>query len=91
MKRVFLIVLDSCGIGYEPDADKFGDVGANTLRTCAASPEFDMRNLISYGLGNLDGVDCLPKSAQPSTLEDSDKQDEPINQLLERAMQPEEE
>ena len=33
----------------------------------------------------------LPKSAQPSTLEDSDKQDEPINQLLERAMQPEEE
>ena len=33
----------------------------------------------------------LPKSAQPLTLEDSDKQDEPINQLLERAMQPEEE
>ena len=33
----------------------------------------------------------LPKSAQPSALEDSDKQDEPINQLLERAMQPEEE
>lgn len=32
----------------------------------------------------------LPKSAQPSTLEDSDKQDEQINQLLERAMQPEE-
>lgn len=33
----------------------------------------------------------LPKSAQPSTLEDSDKQDEQINQLLERAIQPEEE
>lgn len=33
----------------------------------------------------------LPESAQPSTLEDSDKQDEQINQLLERAMQPEEE
>ena len=33
----------------------------------------------------------LPKSAQPSTLEDSGKQDEQINQLLERAMQPEEE
>lgn len=33
----------------------------------------------------------LPKSAQPSTLEDNDKQDEQINQLLERAMQPEEE
>lgn len=32
MKRVFLIVLDSFGIGEAPDADKFGDVGANTLR-----------------------------------------------------------
>jgi len=65
MKRIFLIVLDSCGIGEEPDAAEFGDVGSNTLRACAASPEFDMRNLISYGLGNLDGVDYLPKAAQP--------------------------
>ena len=64
MKRVFLIVLDSCGIGYEPDADKFGDVGANTLRTCAASPEFHMDNLISMGLGHLDGVDYLPKAPE---------------------------
>ena len=37
MKRVFLIVLDSCGIGYEPDADLFGDVGANTLKRISAS------------------------------------------------------
>ena len=35
MKRIFLIVLDSCGVGYEPDADKFGDVGSDTLRRCA--------------------------------------------------------
>ena len=34
MKRIFLIVLDSCGVGYEPDADKFGDVGSDTLRRC---------------------------------------------------------
>ena len=59
MKRIFLIVLDSCGIGEEPDAAEFGDVGSNTLRACAASPEFDMRNLISYGLGDLDGVDYM--------------------------------
>ena len=65
MKRVFLIVLDSCGIGFEPDADKFGDVGADTLRSCAGSAEFQMENLISMGLGNLDGVDYLPKSAAP--------------------------
>ena len=65
MKRIFLIVLDSCGIGEEPDAAEFGDVGSNTLRACAASPEFDMRNLICYGLGDPDGVDYLPKAAQP--------------------------
>ena len=34
-KRVFLIVLDSFGVGYEPDADRFGDVGANTLASIA--------------------------------------------------------
>lgn len=39
----------------------------------------------------IEDTTSLPKSAQPSTLEDSDKQDEQINQLLERAMQPEEE
>ncbi len=65
MKRVFLIVLDSCGVGYEPDAAEFGDVGANTLHTCSQSPKFTMPNLISMGLGNLDGVDYLPKTDRP--------------------------
>ena len=65
MKRIFLIVLDSCGIGYEPDADKFGDVGADTLRTCATSAKFDMKNLVAMGLGNLDGIDYLTKSEHP--------------------------
>ena len=37
MKRVFLIVLDSFGIGALPDAASFGDVGVNTLRSCAKS------------------------------------------------------
>ena len=65
MKRIFLIVLDSCGVGYEPDAAEFGDVGANTLHTCSQSPKFAMPNLISMGLGNLDGVDYLPKTDRP--------------------------
>ena len=30
-KRIFLVVLDSLGIGEAPDAEKFGDVGSNTL------------------------------------------------------------
>ena len=66
MKRIFLIVLDSCGVGYEPDADKFGDVGADTLRRCATSSKFDMTNLVSMGLGNLDGIDYLPKCEKPT-------------------------
>ena len=33
MKRIFLIVLDSCGIGQMPDAAAFGDENVNTLRS----------------------------------------------------------
>ena len=57
-KRVFLIVLDSFGIGYEPDADKFGDVGANTLASIAKDPGFEVPTMASLGLFNLDGVQC---------------------------------
>lgn len=56
MKRVFLIVLDSFGIGEMPDADQFGDVGTNTLLTCAKSPYFSMPNMGKLGLFNIDGV-----------------------------------
>ena len=66
MKRIFLIVLDSFGVGYEPDAADFGDVGANTLKSCASSEKFRMDNLLAAGLGNLDGVDCLPRTAAPT-------------------------
>ena len=66
MKRIFLIVLDSFGVGAEPDAADFGDVGANTLRSCASSKLFAMPNLIAAGFGNLDGVDFLPKAEHPT-------------------------
>ena len=66
MKRVFLIVLDSCGIGEMPDAKQFGDEQVNTLRSCAASSKLNIPNLIAAGLGNIDGVDYLPKTAQPT-------------------------
>ena len=65
MKRVFLIVLDSFGIGAMPDSEKFGDIGVNTLASCAASPYLHIPNLIKAGLGNIDGVTCLPKTATP--------------------------
>ena len=65
MKRIFLIVLDSFGIGAMPDSEKFGDVGVNTLRSCAGSDKLHIPNMISAGLGNIDGVDCLPKADAP--------------------------
>ena len=65
MKRVFLIVLDSFGIGAMPDSEKFGDIGVNTLASCATSPYLHIPNLIKAGLGNIDGVVCLPKTDTP--------------------------
>ena len=65
MKRIFLFVLDSCGIGAQPDADKFGDVGSDTLRSCATAEKFHIPNLIAAGLGNTDGIDYLPKTDAP--------------------------
>ena len=66
MKRIFLIVLDSLGIGQLPDGAVFGDVGVNTLRACAQSEKLHIPNLLQAGLGNIDGVDCLPKTAAPT-------------------------
>ena len=66
MKRVFLIVLDSFGIGAMPDSESFGDVGVNTLAACATSSKLQIPNMIAAGLGNIDGVTCLPKVQAPA-------------------------
>ena len=66
MKRIFLIVLDSFGIGQMPDAASFGDVNVNTLRSCAASGRLHIPNMEAAGLGTIDGVDCLTKAAAPA-------------------------
>ena len=66
MKRIFLIVLDSFGIGAMPDSEAFGDVGVNTLAACATSPKLHIPNMIVAGLGNIDGVSCLPKTDAPA-------------------------
>lgn len=58
-RRVFLIVLDSYGIGEAPDADKFNDVGCNTLRSITGSPEYNTPLMKKMGLFNIDGVDCM--------------------------------
>lgn len=55
-KRVFVIVLDSFGIGEEPDAAAWGDEGSNTLCACATSSEFSIPNLTKLGLLNIEGA-----------------------------------
>lgn len=57
MKRVFLIVLDSVGMGLAKDAKDFGDEGANTLLSCSKSPYFAMPNMRELGYFNIDGME----------------------------------
>ncbi len=59
-KRVFLIVLDSFGIGEMPDAARWGDEGSNTLAAVRRSPAFDCPNMAALGLFDIDGVDPAP-------------------------------
>lgn len=63
MKRIFLIVLDSLGIGNAPDAKAFGDEGANTLARAARG--VSLPNLCALGLGLIDGVDAVEKVDTP--------------------------
>lgn len=66
MKRVFLIVLDSFGIGAMPDSNEYGDIGVNTLLSISKSQKFKINNLKELGLFNIDGVDCVSGVNSPS-------------------------
>lgn len=55
-KRVFLIVLDSVGIGAMPDAHLWGDEGSHTINSIRNHPSFDCPNLVNMGLFNIDGI-----------------------------------
>ncbi len=55
-----MIVLDSFGIGAAPDAAEFGDEGANTLRSIAATGQLYIPHMTALGLGTIDGVDAVP-------------------------------
>lgn len=56
MKRVFIIVLDSCGIGALPDASIWNDEGSNTLAAIRNHPNFSCPNLVKMGLFNVETV-----------------------------------
>lgn len=66
MKRVFLIVLDSVGIGEMPDAADYGDAGSNTLKAASASSYFSMPNMKKLGFFNIDGVDIYEREEHPT-------------------------
>ena len=65
IRRVFLIVLDSFGIGELPDAGRFGDEGSNTLASIAKSRWYHTPCLSRLGLFNIEGVECLPGEKAP--------------------------
>jgi phosphopentomutase len=66
VKRVIWIVLDSVGIGELPDADKFGDVGSNTLcNTAKAVGGLKIPNMVQLGIGNIAGITGIEKCEQP--------------------------
>ena len=68
MKRVFLIVLDSVGIGAMEDAADFGDAGTNTLRSAAKGTCFHMPNMKQLGLFNIDGIDWTDGAKEPRAV-----------------------
>ncbi|MBQ4416254.1 MAG: phosphopentomutase, partial [Butyrivibrio sp.] len=67
-KRIFVIVIDSMGIGNAPDADKFkGDAGADTLGHIAETVEhFHIPHLEKMGIGNLKPMDKVAPAGQPT-------------------------
>ena len=65
-KRVFLIVLDSFGIGAAHDAADFGDIGSNTLGSISKTGKLSIENMIAMGLGNISGVDSIPSTSAPT-------------------------
>lgn len=80
-KRVFLIVLDSAGVGEAPDAERFDDVGCDTFGTCVRSGKLCIPQMASLGLYNLEGtsfqnarddvIGCYAKMTEKSAGKDT--------------------
>lgn len=65
MRRVFLIVLDSFGIGEMPDAEFYGDKGSNTIAAVSKEKDFKLNTMKKLGLFNIDGVNCCSIESEP--------------------------
>lgn len=68
-KRIFLIVMDSVGIGEAPDAEAFGDKGANTLGHIAERMNgLHMPNMAKLGLSNIEPLKGIEKADNPLAI-----------------------
>ena len=66
MKRAIWIVLDSVGMGAMPDSEQYGDKDVNTLaHTYQFANGLNLKNMVHYGLGNIEGMQALPKTDAP--------------------------
>ena len=67
IRRVFIVVLDGVGAGELPDADKYGDVGSNTLaHTAQAVGGLRLPNMGKLGLGHITAIEGVPPDPAPS-------------------------
>ncbi|KAA9026190.1 phosphopentomutase [Niallia endozanthoxylica] len=65
-KRIFLIVMDSVGIGEAPDAEQFGDKGSHTLGHIAEKMNgLKMPNMEKLGLGSIEEIQGMNKAEAP--------------------------
>src|SRR5690554_124739 len=67
-KRVFLIVLDSLGIGELPDAKDYNDLGSNTIGNIAKKMKLNIPNLQSLGYGNIGPIENVPPVKNPKAF-----------------------
>lgn len=66
INRVIWIILDSVGMGELPDADKFDDVGTDTIgHVSEKHGGLDIPNMVSIGLGNIDGIKGIERCDEP--------------------------
>ena len=65
-RRVFLIVLDSVGIGEMPDSAEYGDEGSNTLAACTRSDKLSIPNLRELGIFNIENAGCGTPVERPA-------------------------
>ncbi len=65
-KRIFVVVMDSLGVGAMPDSESFGDVGVNTLGHISESVDsFTIPNLQKLGMANLCSLKQVPPAEHP--------------------------